>query len=63
MKLILFSFNADVYLNDKKQKVNLFPVAKVKEDYVQSELRRLRQNLRTTSAKMRRPPQFSFVFE
>lgn len=57
----LFSFNADVHFNDKKQKMSLHPQMKSKEDYVQSELRRLKQNLRATSAKMRRPPQYNLT--
>ncbi len=60
MNTILFSFNSNVYLDDKEQKINLYPMDQRKEDYVQSELRRLRESLRSESAKMHRPQQFSF---
>jgi len=62
LNTILFSFNSNVYLDDKEQKINLYPMDQRKEDYVQSELRRLRESLRSESAKMRRPQQFSFFF-
>jgi hypothetical protein len=48
-------------LDYKEQKANLHPIPQQKEDYVQSELRRLRDNLQTESSKMRRPRQFSFL--
>lgn len=57
-----FSFNADVRLDHKEKKVNLYPVGAFlghqKEDYVQSELRRLRERLRMESAKLRPPSQY-----
>jgi len=56
---LLFSFNGNVRLDYKEQKANLHSIPQQKEDYVQSELRRLRDSLRTESAKMRRPRQFS----
>ncbi len=49
-------------MDDKEQKINLYPMDQRKEDYVQSELRRLRESLRSESAKMHRPQQFSFFF-
>jgi hypothetical protein len=56
-----FSFIANVRLDYKENKVNLYPVGAFlghqKEDYVQSELRRLRENLRVESAKLRPPEQ------
>jgi hypothetical protein len=56
-----FSFIADVRLDYKDNKVNLYPVGAFlghqKEDYVQSELRRLRESLRAESAKLRTPQQ------
>lgn len=56
------SFHADVRLDYKENKVNLYPTGAFyghqKEDYVQSELRRLRENLRGESAKLRAPQQF-----
>jgi len=59
--LFFFSFNANVRLDDKDNKVNLYPVGALlghqKEDYVQSELRRLRENLRAESAKLHPPSQ------
>ncbi len=62
-----FSFNANVRLDYKENKINLYPVGAFlghqKEDYVQSELRRLRESLRTESAKLRPPQQFVIFFE
>jgi hypothetical protein len=55
------SFNADVRLDHKENKVTLYPVGALfghqREDYVQSELRRLRENLRCESSKLRAPKQ------
>ena len=61
---MLFSFNANVRLDWKENKVNLYPVGAFsghqKEDYVQTELRRLRENLRCESAKLRPPTTVSY---
>jgi hypothetical protein len=58
----LNSFNANVRLDSKENKVNLYPIGALsgrqKDDYVQSELRRLRESLRSESAKLHPPPQF-----
>ncbi|CAF0916703.1 unnamed protein product [Adineta steineri] len=55
-----YNFNADVRLDQKENKVNLYPVGTLfghqRDDYVQSELRRLRESLRSESSKLRRPP-------
>ncbi len=59
--LFCFSFNANVYFDSRDRKINLYPITKRKEDYIQGELRRLRQSLRSESMKMRRPPQLNFV--
>jgi hypothetical protein len=58
--MIVFSFNANVYLDYEEPKVSLYPTVQRREDYVHSELRRLRESLRSESSKMRRPAQFSF---
>jgi hypothetical protein len=59
----IFSFKANVRLDSNERKVNLFPIEQKKEDYVQSELRRLRENLRSESFKMRRPRQLVSFFK
>lgn len=60
--ILYCSFNADVRLDQKENKVNLYPDDALNgrkgDDYVQSELRRLRENLRCESSKLRRPSQF-----
>ncbi|CAF2520074.1 unnamed protein product [Rotaria sp. Silwood2] len=50
-----YTFNANIRLDYDENKVNLYPVDQRKEDYVQTELRRLRENLHNESVKMRRP--------
>jgi len=56
--ILAFSFNTNnVRLDSKEQKINLFPITKKREDYVQSELRRLRESLKSESSKMHRPQQ------
>ncbi|UJR35879.1 hypothetical protein I4U23_028622 [Adineta vaga] len=61
-----YNFNADVRLDRNDNKVNLYPVGALsghqRDDYVQSELRRLRENLRCESSKLHRPPQLIFLF-
>jgi hypothetical protein len=56
-----FSFHANIHLDYKENKVNLYPVGAFlghqKEDYVQSELRRLRESLRSESSKLHPPQQ------
>lgn len=58
---LCYSFNANIHLDYKENKVNLYPVGALfgrqREDYVQSELRRLRENLRSESSKLRPPHQ------
>ena len=53
-----FRFTANVRVDDEDQKVILYPIPHRKEDYVESQLRRLRDNLRSESAKRRRPAKF-----
>lgn len=61
VRFCFYSFNANVRLDWKENKVNIYPVGALyghqKEDYVQSELRRLRESLRCESAKLRPPQQ------
>jgi len=56
----ILQFVGDVRLDWKSRHANLYPVGalhgQLKEDYVQTELRRLRENLRTESSKLRAPP-------
>lgn len=59
---LLFRFVGDVRLDWKSRQANMYPVGALhghlKEDYVQTELRRLREGLRTESSKLRAPAQF-----
>ncbi|CAF0753759.1 unnamed protein product [Rotaria sp. Silwood1] len=54
-----YNFNADLRLDYKENKANLYPVGALfghqREDYVQSELRRLRESLRSESSKLHPP--------
>ncbi|CAF4048502.1 unnamed protein product, partial [Rotaria magnacalcarata] len=54
-----YHFHADVHLDFKETKVNLYPIGALfghtREDYVQTELRRLRESLRAESSKLRPP--------
>ncbi|CAF3803025.1 unnamed protein product [Rotaria sordida] len=54
-----YNFKADIHLDYKENKANLYPVGALfghqREDYVQSELRRLRESLRSESSKLRPP--------
>jgi hypothetical protein len=56
------SFHANVRLDYSEQKIVLHPQDQRKEDFVQTELRRLKENLHSESLKMRRPPQLSYFF-
>ncbi|CAF4501710.1 unnamed protein product [Rotaria socialis] len=51
-----YNFHANVRLDYSEQKIVLHPTDQRKEDFVQTELRRLKENLHTESLKMRRPP-------
>ncbi|CAF3864693.1 unnamed protein product [Adineta steineri] len=51
----VYNFLANVRLDSKEPKIVLHPIDQRKEDYVQSELRRLRTNLRNESLKMHQP--------
>ena len=55
--MFMFSFHTNLCLDEKEPKLTLYPVDQKKEDYVQSELRRLRESLRSESSKMQRPRQ------
>ncbi|CAF0829675.1 unnamed protein product [Adineta ricciae] len=64
-----YNFDANVRLDRNDNKANLYPADAVNgrpgDDYVQSELRRLRENLRCESSKLHRPqhkPHEPFVF-
>ena len=54
-----------MHLDFKETKVNLYPIGALfghqREDYVQSELRRLRESLRSESSKLRPPIQWVFL--
>ncbi|CAF3373219.1 unnamed protein product [Rotaria sp. Silwood1] len=50
-----YSFNANIRLDYNENKANVYPIDQKKEDYVQTELRRLRGNLHSESLKLRRP--------
>lgn len=62
--LFYCSFNADMRLDDKDNQVILYPVGALygrkEEDFVQTELRRLREGLRVESSKLRPPLQLVF---
>ncbi|CAF3856631.1 unnamed protein product [Rotaria magnacalcarata] len=51
-----YNFHANVRLDYSEQKIVLHPTDQRKEDFVQTELRRLKENLHCESLKMRRPP-------
>lgn len=61
MKSIFFSFPNNIRLDHRESKITLSPIDNKKEDFVEVELRRLKDNLRSESMKLRRPIQLSFV--
>ena len=58
VKTISFRFNTTIRVDHPEQKIVLYPIPSKKEDYVESELRRLQNTLRNESAKRRRPPPY-----
>ncbi|CAF1064509.1 unnamed protein product [Rotaria sordida] len=51
----IYNFNTNIRLDYHENKVTLYPNDQRKEDFVQTELRRLRENLHSESLKLRRP--------
>ena len=51
-----FRFDSAIRVDDPQRKLVLYPIPERKEDYVERQLRQLRETLRTESAKRRRPP-------
>lgn len=51
----IYEFNSTIRVDDPQRKLTLYPIPQRKEDYVESQLRKLRETLRNESAKRRRP--------
>lgn len=51
-------FHANVRVVNEEQKILLYPVPNRREDFVESQLRKLRKSLKDEAMKKRRPPPF-----